>query len=187
MERIYPNSFGRSALLFAVLVTLGFGSHVFAADSGHLDSDAKAALEELYNKVPGTRSMSEQAKAVLIFPNIVKAGFIIGAEYGTGVLMKGGEPAGYYNIAAASYGLQAGVQGYAYAMFLMTDDAVNYLDSSSGWEIGVGPSIVVLDAGAAETVTTTTAKSDVYAVVFGQKGLMAGLGLQGSKISRTSP
>jgi lipid-binding SYLF domain-containing protein len=85
---------------------------------------------------------------------------------------------------AASYGLQAGIQSFGYALFLMTDAAVQYLDRSGGWELGTGPSIVILDTGAARALTTTTMKQDVYAVFFDQRGLMAGLGLQGSKISR---
>lgn len=72
-------------------------------------------------------------------------------------------------------------------MFFMTPDALDYLNNSAGWEIGVGPSIVVVDEGVAKTLTTTTAKDDVYAFIFGQKGLMAGLGLQGSKITRMNP
>jgi len=85
---------------------------------------------------------------------------------------------------AASYGLQAGVQSFGYVLFFMTDSAVAYLGKSDGFEIGVGPSIVVLDQGKAKTLTTTTGQSDIYAFIFDQKGLMAGLGLQGSKISR---
>jgi lipid-binding SYLF domain-containing protein len=93
----------------------------------------------------------------------------------------------YYNISAASYGLQAGIQEFGYAMFLMTDSARAYIDKSKGWEIGVGPSVVVVDAGVAKSLTTTTAKDDVYAFIFSQKGLMAGIGIQGSKITRINP
>jgi lipid-binding SYLF domain-containing protein len=76
------------------------------------------------------------------------------------------------------------VQSFGYAMFLMTDKALQYLDRSDGWELGVGPSIVVVDLGKANSLTTTTLKDDVYAFIFDQKGLMAGLGLQGSKITK---
>jgi lipid-binding SYLF domain-containing protein len=88
---------------------------------------------------------------------------------------------------AASYGLQAGVQSFGYAMFFMTDSALNNLENSEGFEVGVGPSIVVVDAGMAKSLTTTTARDDVYAFIFGQQGLMAGLGLQGSKITKFNP
>jgi lipid-binding SYLF domain-containing protein len=83
--------------------------------------------------------------------------------------------------------LQAGVQKFGYALFLMNDKALTYLDKSDGWEIGVGPSIVVVDQGKAKTMTSTTLRDDVYAFIFSQKGLMAGLGIQGSKITKTSP
>ena len=112
---------------------------------------------------------------------------MIGAHYGKGALRKGGETVGYYNTFAASYGLQIGVQAFGYAMFLMNDKAIEYLDSSEGWELGVGPTIVVLDTGAAKSLTSTTLKDDVYAFIFDQKGVMAGIGLQGSKISRITP
>lgn len=92
-----------------------------------------------------------------------------------------------YNSVAASYGLQAGVHSYGYEVFFMNDAAMSYLNRSEGWEIGVGPSIVVVDAGIAKSLTTTTAKDNIYAFIFGQKGLMAGLGLQGSKITRIYP
>jgi lipid-binding SYLF domain-containing protein len=131
--------------------------------------------------------MAEQAKGVLVFPGIVKGGFIVGGQYGEGALLKKGRTVGYYNTIQASYGLQAGLQKYGYALFFMSDSAMNWLDRSDGWELGVGPSIVVVDEGLAKSMTTTTAKDDIYAFFFDEKGLMAGLGLQGSKITRITP
>jgi len=159
-------------------------SSALAASAAEINKDASAALARLYEKVPEARTLGADAKGILIFPSIVKAGFLFGGQYGERVLRKGGRNAGYYNSIAASYGLQAGVQSFGYALFFMTDSALAYLDKSEGFEIGVGPSIVVVDAGKAKTLTTTTGRSDVYAFIFSQKGLMAGLGLQGSKISR---
>ncbi len=157
-----------------------------AAPPVGVDSDAQAALRALYNSAPAAKTLAATAKGILVFPNIVKAGFIVGAQYGEGELLKDGQIAGYYNIAAASYGLQAGVQGFAYVMFFMTDSAQKYLEESAGFEIGVGPSVVVVDAGKAKSLTTTTGREDVYAFTLRQKGLMAGVGLQGSKITRVS-
>ncbi len=91
---------------------------------------------------------------------------------------------GYYRTAAASYGFQAGVKKFGYALFFMTDSALAYLDASGGWAIGTGPSVVVVDQGAARSLTTTNLRSDVYAFVFSQKGLMGGIGLEGSKITK---
>jgi lipid-binding SYLF domain-containing protein len=155
-----------------------------AASRAEINRDVDAALAILYAKDPDARTLASQAKAVLVFPSIVKAGFLFGAQYGDGALREKGKTVGYYNTVAASYGLQAGVQVFGYALFFMTDSAVRYLANSGGFELGVGPSIVVLDAGAAKALTTTTAQKDMYAIFFDQKGLMAGLGLQGSKISR---
>jgi len=175
-----------AGLLTLVLVMAPWlsASSALAASAAEINKDANAALARLYEKVPEARTLAAQAKGILIFPSIVKAGFLFGGQYGEGVLLKHGRTAGYYNSVAASYGLQAGVQSFGYAMFFMNDSALAYLDKSEGFEIGVGPSIVVVDAGTAKTLTTTTGRSDVYAFIFSQKGLMAGLGLQGSKISR---
>ncbi len=155
-----------------------------AASAAELNRDAAAALKLLYDSEPAAKTLGAKARAILVFPSIVKAGFVVGGQYGEGALRKGNKTVAYYNTVAASYGLQAGAQSFGYALFFMTDSAVKYLDKSDGWEIGTGPSIVIVDKGAAGGITTTTAKSDVYAFFFDQKGLMAGLGLQGSKISR---
>jgi len=165
------------------------GGNAFSGSSTYeINRDAKTALDKLYDGTPQARQLASRAKAVLVFPSIVKAGFLFGAQYGsTGALIKDGRTVGYYNTVAASYGLQAGVQSFGYALFFMSDSALKYLDKSEGWEVGVGPSIVVIDAGAAKSLTTTTAKDDVYAFIFDQKGLMAGLGLQGSKITKINP
>jgi lipid-binding SYLF domain-containing protein len=158
---------------------------VAAAPTSGVDDDVNAALQKLYASAPVAKRIGEQARAVLVFPNIVKAGFIVGGQYGAGALVKEGKIVGHYNSVAGSYGLQAGVQKFGYALFLMNDRALEYLDNSDGWEIGVGPSIVIVDKGKAKSLTTTTLREDVYAFIFSQKGLMAGLGIQGSKITKT--
>ena len=112
---------------------------------------------------------------------------MFGGQIGNGVLRQHGRTVGYYNTVAASYGFQAGLQSFGYVMFLMNDAAVANLHNTGGWEVGVGPSIVVLDSGMASTLTRTTLLSDVYAFVFNQTGLMAGVGLQGSKITEIQP
>jgi lipid-binding SYLF domain-containing protein len=136
---------------------------------------------------PVAKRIGEQARAILVFPNIVKAGFVVGGQYGEGALVKEGGFVGHYNSVAGSYGLQAGVQKFGYALFLMNDRALTYLDNSDSWEIGVGPSIVIVDKGKAKSLTTTTLREDVYAFIFSQKGLMAGVGIQGSKVTKIAP
>jgi lipid-binding SYLF domain-containing protein len=170
--------------LAAVLVFTQGNGIANAASAAAIDADANAALNKLYETQPVAKMLSEKAAAILVFPNIVKAGFIVGAQYGQGALRKKGKTVGYYNSVAGSYGLQAGAQSFGYVMFLMTDSSVRYLDRSDGWEIGVGPSIVVVDEGIGKSLTSTTLKSDVYAFIFDQQGLMAGIGLQGSKITK---
>ncbi len=157
-----------------------------ASSADEINSEAEKALQALYEKSSAASKLAEKAKAILVFPSITKAGFVVGAQYGEGALMKQGKPVAYYRTTSASYGLQAGIQKYSYALFFMTDSAVDYLDKSKGWELGVGPSIVIVDEGIARGLTTTTAKSDIYAFFFSQKGLMAGLGLQGTKITKIS-
>jgi lipid-binding SYLF domain-containing protein len=171
--------------LAALLV--GASASVAAASAADIDADVDAALAKLYREVPGTKDLASPAKGVLMFPSVIKGGFLVGGQFGEGALRKGGRTAGYYNIAAVSYGLQAGAQSFGYALFLMSNDALDYLARSDGWEIGTGPSVVVVDEGLAKTISSTTTREDVYAVVFGQKGLMGGVGLQGSKITPIEP
>ena len=149
-----------------------------------LSRDSQSALRKLHAQVPAARTLGEQATAVLVFPKIRKAGFVVGGQYGEGTLFKGGKPVAYYSTTGLSYGLQAGAQQFGYALFFMNDDAVGQLDKADGFEVGAGPSVVVVDQGMAKNLTTTTMNGDIYAFVFGQKGLMAGAGLQGNKVKR---
>jgi lipid-binding SYLF domain-containing protein len=152
-----------------------------------LNADATAALQQLYAINPAAKALGGKARAILIFPDVLKGGFMFAGEMGNGLLRQKGRTTGYYNITAASYGLQAGVQTFGYALFFMNDAALKYLSASGGWQIGAGPSVVVVDEGMAKTLTTTTLTQDVYAFVFGQSGLMAGMGLEGSKITQIHP
>jgi lipid-binding SYLF domain-containing protein len=178
-------------ILAGVLVSLAVATTAASARAGDkaadLTRDAKAALAELYAKVPGAKAIGAQALAVLVFPKVTKAGLGIGGQSGDGALLKNGQATAFYNTSGGSFGLQAGVQTYGYAMFFMNEKALASLDASKGFEVGVGPSVVVMDEGKARSATTKTMKDDVYAFVFGQKGLMAGLGIQGNKISKTTP
>jgi len=158
-----------------------------AASASQISNDASAALTKLYDSNPTAAALAQTAKAVLVFPSITKGGFLFGAQYGQGVLFHRGGIGGYYQSTAVSYGLQAGIQTFGYAMFLLTDQAMQSVNAANGWEVGVGPSIVIVDAGTAKSMTTSTLRSDIYAFIFNQQGLMAGMGLQGSKISRYTP
>ena len=173
--------------LLAVVLAIGLTTTTrpaFAASAAEINRDVDRALRDLYAQDPKAKELTNRAKAVLVFPSIYKAGFMFGAQYGDGALRQKGKTIGYYNSVAASYGLQAGVQKFGYALFFMTASALEYLNKSGGFELGTGPSIVVLDKGAAGALSTSTVQKDIYAIIFDQKGLMAGLGLQGTKISR---
>lgn len=155
--------------------------------AGEIDSSARTALRTLFRENQAALNLGEQVKGILIFPDIKKGAFIIGAQYGYGALIQGTQTTGYYRTAAASYGFQAGVKEFGYALFFMTDSALQYLESSGGWAIGTGPSLVVVDQGMARSLTTTNMRADVYAFVFDQRGLMAGIGLEGSKVTKITP
>ncbi len=174
-----------TAIIFAIAAAALLRPHpVMAASAAEINRDADAALKTLYDSEPVAKDLAAKAKGILVFPSIIKAGFIVGGHYGEGVLRKGDKAVGYYNTVAASYGLQAGAQTFGYALMFMDDASLKYLDESHGWEVGAGPSIVIVDQGIAKSLTTTTVQKGVYAFFFAQKGLMAGLGLQGSKISK---
>ena len=175
-------------LTLALAATIVLSPHpTLAASAAELRRDGRAALEKLYADNPKARVLEASAKGILVFPSVVKAGFMIGALIGDGVLFQGQRAEAFYNIAAVSYGYQAGIQEYSYAMFFMNDAALQYLDQSGGFEIGTGPSVVVVDQGVAGGLSTSTIRDDIYAFIFGQEGLMAGLGLQGSKITKINP
>ena len=175
----------RGVVVGALLALVWHGA--MAATAAELARDANASLQRLYASVPAAKALGATAQAILVFPKVTKAGLGVGGQYGEGALLQKGKAVGYYNTAGASVGLQAGAQQFGYAMFFMNAGALGQLDKAGGFEVGVGPTVVVMDEGKAKTLTTTTAKDDIYAFIFGQKGLMAGLGIQGNKITKITP
>lgn len=173
------------AIALACVTLVAPAAH--AASAANLDRDSKAALETLLASNAGARALAKEARAILVFPQIVKGGFLFGGQFGDGAMRERGRVTGYYRSLAASYGLQAGLQTFGYALFFMNEKALRYFHESAGFELGVGPSIVVADHGLATSLSTTTARSDIYAVFFDQKGLMAGIGIQGTKITPIHP
>jgi len=171
-------------LLLASTTTVAPSGSAVAASATALTTDGNAALQRLLASSERARRYSQDAKAILVFPRIVKAGLVVGGQSGEGVLFVDGQPQGYFRISAASLGLQAGGQTFGYALFLMNDTAVAYLRANDGWAIGTGPSVVVIDAGAATAANTATLREDIVAFPFDQRGLMAGVDLEGSKISK---
>ncbi len=174
----------QSKLKYAVCLILTAFVTAGAVSADNLTAESRAALNQLVAQNPAAAKVKSKAAAVLVFPDVVKAGFIFGAQGGKGILFVHNRPNGQYRTVAASYGLQAGVQKYGYALFFMNQKAVDWINNTRGWEIGTGPSVVIVDKGMARSFTTDTMHSGIYAFTFDQRGLMAGLGIQGSKITR---
>lgn len=177
----------RRAGLLTLAAVAAAPATALAATATEISADARRTRDDLYARKPKARELGGKARAVLVFPRVTKAGAVVGGEGGAGALFAGEEVKGFYSIRAASVGLQLGVQKFAYVLFLMTEKALTDLNASGGWALGLAPSLVVVDEGFARTLNTTTLQKDVYAMAFGQKGLMAGSGLEGSKISQIFP
>ena len=173
--------------LVCLVALLATTFHAAAKPAAQLREEAALALQSLYDTKPGTRELGEKAVAILVFPEVIKAGFMVGAQRGDGVLFKNGEAAGYYNTTAASYGFQAGVTKFSYALFFMDDKALASLNKAEGFELGAAPSLVVADEGFTSDLSTKTLQNGIYAFFFGQKGLMAGISVQGTKITEFKP
>jgi lipid-binding SYLF domain-containing protein len=134
----------------------------------HINRQVDSALAGLYASNPAAVELSRTAEAILVFPSVAKAGFIFGGEFGVGALRENGQTGGFYSVAAASYCLQIGVQTFGYALFLMDNNSLSFLNSQGGWQIGCRPSIVVMDQGMAHSLTTATELQGVYVFIFDQ-------------------
>ena len=181
IQSAFRNLFVVAVATFS-LITIS--SQANAATVEDLNKDAAQALQTLYKQNSVAETISMNAKEILVFPNVIKAGLIFGGSYGEGVMMKGSHVEGYYNTVSASWGWQAGAQSYSYVVFLMNDKAKDYLEKSDGWSIGVGPTVVVVDEGIAKNLSSTTLRDDAYAFIFDQQGLMGSLSIEGTKITR---
>lgn len=179
-----------AALAFSclTLTQCATGPTATGASASTIASDSRAALNDLYRTNPKARELGRRAKGILVFPHITKGGFMLGGMGGNGALVRNdGSIRDYYQTGGLSYGLQAGVQKYGYALFLMDNEAFANINRAGGWEVGSSPSLVVVDEGVAGSLSTTTIDKGTYAFFFNQRGLMGGLGLQGSKITRIQP
>lgn len=187
--------FAAAALLAAGALTLSNCSNGIVANTNaagtnprELAADSRAALNQLCRQNVGARTLRGKAQGILVFPKVTKGGLMVGAMGGNGALIRpDGTIRDFYQTGGASYGLQAGIQQYGYALFLMDRSAFDNINRSSGWEVGSSPSLVVVDEGMSASMTTTTLNKGTYAFFFNQRGLMGGLGLQGSKITRIHP
>jgi lipid-binding SYLF domain-containing protein len=186
---LFPNRRGMFVAGAAGLVAVVAAPAAWAdaGDAAKLVREARRAIDKLLAEDEDARRLNARGRAVLVFPEITKAGFIVGAQNGDGVMFMGRNVIGFYSITAGSFGLQFGAQKYGLAMFFMNPQAIDYLRRNRGFSVGAGPSVVAIDKGASKHLSTTTGLQDVYAVAFDQRGLMAGLTVQGSKISEINP
>ena len=174
-----------AALLALVLIAaMAAGSGASAASKKEINGKADKALATLFRTIPDTKAIAQKAKGVLIFPEIYKAGLIVGGAFGEGVLRVHGKVDGYYTSTAASYGLQIGGTRFGYIMFLMDAESVDYVKRTDGWEVGVGPTVVAGDAKYAQKFSTTTAEKGVVTFFVNHEGAFAGAGIEGTKITR---
>jgi lipid-binding SYLF domain-containing protein len=149
-----------------------------------IDARARAALDSLYRATPAAQGLAESSAGVLVFPSVTEGGLIVGAQYGQGVMFKNGRSDGYYNIAGGSLGLQAGAQTFSQAYFFTTPQALTTFEETKGFEVGAGLDLAVADVGASGAISSATLQKPLIVFVWGQQGLMAGVKVEGQKITR---
>lgn len=173
-------------VLTAILLTMiGCSSRSASVQArAQLETDARAALETLYSTSPAAKALGSSAAGILIFPRIVEGGFLVGGRFGDGVLFQGGQNTGTFRSITASFGFQAGLHNFGYALFFVSESDLEHLTRTHGMEIGVGPTVTVMDQGMAVSISSNTVREGIFAFFFEQRGLMGGLRLQGTRISR---
>jgi len=176
-----------AVILFVLFSSAALVNTVAAAGAQEVDIKVDGTLAKFESEVTGGAEFLKKAKAVLVFPDVVKGGFIVGGEYGKGALRHEGKTMGYYSIASASLGLQAGAQQYTIVMVFMNDEALEKFRDSKGWEAGVDGSVAIAKWGAGTDINTQNFKDPIVGFVLDNKGLMAGISLEGSKISKIDP
>ncbi|OZI25952.1 hypothetical protein CAL26_00925 [Bordetella genomosp. 9] len=155
-----------------------------SAKRQEINSGVDATLSRLYSTVKGSREMANNAKGILVFPNVLQAGFVVGGQYGEGALRVGNATSGYYSMASGSIGWQAGAQSRAVVIMFMTQEELNKFRDSKGWSAGADASVAVAKIGANGAVDTNTAKQSVVAFFLTNAGLMADLSIQGTKVTK---
>ena len=173
-----------AGLTVYLVFTGGVASDVWAGTAKEIDVSADATLERFYDKIKGGKNLVRDAKGVLIFPSVIKAGIGIGGEYGEGALRIHGKTADYYSTAAASLGFQLGAQKKSIILLFMQDEALKDFRRSSGWKAGVDASVAVVTVGAGGEMDTARLKEPILAFIFGQQGLMYNLTLEGAKFTK---
>ena len=175
---------GRLTFILFLVALAGYSTADKAQGADDMVAAARAALDSLYRQVPAARSLAETSAGVLVFPDVTQAGLVVGGQYGTGVLFKNGKPAGHYNIAGGSLGLQIGAQTFSQAYFFTTPAALKTFEDTKGFEVGAGLDFAVADVGTSGDISSSTLQKPLVIFVWGQQGLMAGVKVEGQKITQ---
>jgi lipid-binding SYLF domain-containing protein len=169
------------ALLVSFIIVANYAE---AKTAKEINASVNAAMNRFYKQVDGAKEFMAQAKAVLVMPNVTKAGFFAGGQYGEGALRVGGKTTGYYNLIAGSYGFTFGAERIDILIAFMTEDALKGFQKVKGWEVGVDANVALIDVGGGKRLDTTTLRDPVVGFVFDAKGLMVDLSLKGAKFTR---
>jgi lipid-binding SYLF domain-containing protein len=173
-------------LVVAVIAALAalIGTVALALDTGALDQQVAATLQNFYKLSDRNQYLAQNAAAVLVFPSITKAGVGVGGEHGNGALLENGKTVGYYSISGASIGLTLGMSHHSQVILFQTPEARDKFVNGSDWSMGADTSVAVMKKGAGGDYDSETLKKPILAFVFGEKGLMGDASLQGAKISK---
>ncbi len=174
-------------LLFGLSMAMSAQAKWWGKSAGQIDRDSRAALQQLYQSAPGAQGIVNRAVAVLVFPNIVKAGIGVGGEVGKGILLQGGKTVGYYRIAGGSIGFQLGAQKRIQVIAFMDKRAFARFKNSKGWKAGVDGSVVLADMGTSGEIDTHALNAPIVGFVLGEAGLMYNATLEGTRIWRFRP
>ena len=168
--------------VFAIIGIFSISS--YAATANEIDASVNASLDRFIKQVRGAQEFLDAAKGVLIIPKVIEGGLVVGGEYGEGALRIKGKTVGYYNIISGSLGYQIGAQEKDIILVFMNEKALNKFRNSQNWKAGVDAKVTLVKIGADESLNTMKFKQPVVGFVFGQKGLMAGATIEGSKFTR---
>ena len=174
----------KSFIAFTFLLSLAMTGNAMASSTAEIDTGVNETLKRFTTEVKGGQEFLNSAKGVLVFPKVYKAGIGIGGEYGEGALRIGGKTVDYYSTASASIGFQLGAQAKSVLIVFMEEHALKQFRDSTGWKVGVDGSVALVDLGAGKAIDTKTIKDPIVGFIFGQKGLMYNLTLEGSKITK---
>jgi len=182
-KRIFYSLF-TSVLILGLLAGPGSVHKAHAATAKEIDASVANTLNRFKSEVQGANEFLANAKGVLVIPQVFKAGLVIGGEYGEGALLVDGKTVNYYSLAAGSLGLQIGAQTKNVVVIFMEEDSLRTFRNSVGWRAGVDGSVVMIDAGAGGTVDSNNVRPPIVGFIFGLKGVMLNLSLEGAKFTK---